>query len=93
MDAYRRAHDDHKPNEVPRLERRAFAIVVVPHDDRLDYVVAAVHTHLRDRTEFASDLVLDLPHLAVLRVDSADQAVLQDVLEMAPVLERRAMVH
>ena len=60
---------------------------MVTDDDPLDAMVTVVCADLRDTSVFASDLVLDLVSLAVLRVDRANQAVLRDVLEMTTVLE------
>ena len=62
---------------------------MVTDDDPLDAMVTVVCADLRDTSVFASDLVLDLVSLAVLRVDGTDQAVLGDVLEVTTVLEPR----
>ena len=62
---------------------------MVTDDDPLDAVVTVVCSGLGDRTVFTSYLVLDLVRLAVLSVDSTNQAVLRDVLEVTTVLEPR----
>lgn len=94
VDTRERAGDDREAAEESRLERGVLAggaltVVVVTDDDPFDAVVTVVGRCLGDAAEFASDLVLDLVGLAVLGVDSADQTVLGDVLEVATVLQPR----
>ena len=84
MDTGERAGDDGKAAEETGLEgcvltRGTFTVVVVTDNDPLDAVVAVVGSGSGDGAEFAGELVLDLVSLAVLRVDSTNQAVLYQV--------------
>ena len=92
VDTGERAGDDGKTTKEARLERgvltrRTLTVVVVTNHDPLNAAVAVVGSGLWHTTELASDLVLDLVGLTVLRVDGTDQAVLGDVLQVTTVLQ------
>ena len=81
VDTSERAGDDGETTEEAGLEGsvltgRALSVVVVTNDDPLDAPVTVVGSGLGHSSVLASDLVLDLVRLAVLSVDSTNQAVL-----------------
>lgn len=75
------ADDDGKTTEETGLKSsmltgRTFTVVVVTDDDPLDAGVAVFSSDLRNTTPGSINLALDLVGLAVLSVDSTDEAIL-----------------
>jgi len=95
VDTGERFDDDSKATEETGLESgvftgRTFTVVVVADNDPLDALLAVCSSSLGNTSVFTSELVLDLVDLAVLSVNSTNQAILRNVLEMPTVLEPRS---
>lgn len=66
---------------------RAFAIVVVTNDNPWDASGFVLSGNVWDTTSFASSPVADVVHLVVLRVETSDEEVVGDVVEVTSELE------
>jgi hypothetical protein len=78
--------NDSEASQEPWLERsvltgRAFTVVMVTDDNPLNSLLPVGGGSLRHTTPFACDLVLDLVCLAVLTVDSTNEAVLCTIVK------------
>ena len=70
--------------------RRTFAIVGIANNDPFDPPIAIISRHLRDWSPFSRVEILHLVRLAVDLVDSADQTVLRNVLQVTTVFQPRS---
>ena len=66
---------------------RAFTIVVVTNDNPWDASGFVLSGNVWDTTSFASSPVADVVHLFVLRVETSDEEVVGDVVQVATELQ------
>lgn len=95
VDTSERPRDDGKATEMSRLESRVltgrtFAVVPVSDNDPLDALLLVVAGSGGHGIPFSIRDVLDLVGLAISGINSANQHVIRDVVEMTAVLEPRA---
>ena len=69
------------------LTRRTLAVVPVTNDNPLDAVLLVVTCNIGNRAVLAVEGVLDFVGLAVLSVDSTNQHVVGDVVQVSTVLQ------
>jgi hypothetical protein len=92
VDSSERFDDDSSATKMSGLKsgvfsRRAFAIVVVTNDNPWDASGFVLSGNVWDTTSFASSPVADVVHLFVLRVETSDEEVVGDVVEVTSELE------
>lgn len=92
VDTGKRTNNDRKSTQESRLEgsvlaRRTFTVIGVTNNDPFNTMVTIMSSSLGHAAPLAGDLVPNFVGLAILNVDSTNETVLRDVLEVSTVLQ------
>jgi len=92
VDSRERFDDDGNSTQIARFESSmfsaaSFSIVFVSYDNPVDFVLLVVSGHVGNCTKLFGEIVVDAVGFSVLRIDSSDQKVVGDVVQMTSVFE------